>query len=397
MTTPAVMHEQKMPFGENLVEIFGLEPEQELPDVAHEESSDGESSMREPFDPAKIQIVSKTDSLHNLIQRLEHNEIDMNTDFQRHGDLWDTSKMSRLIESILIRFPLPAFYFDATNDDRWLVVDGLQRLSAIRKFVVEKDARKQLVLRDLEYLKDLEGKKFSELSRNYLRRLQECPVTLFLIQPGTPEAVKYSIFRRINTGGIVLNDQEIRNAMAKPAVREFLQELADNEDLRGTLGDQSKRMVDQELVVRFLAFRYLDYQHNKKNIATFLDDMMGVLGQASTVQLQEYKTTFSRALKRCNALWGRSAFEKRQSGQDDRGRRKNGALFEVWTVALSKLTDTEFNCLLAKRDDLIERHTQMMTSDEAYFRAITYSTQKKDHVSIRHNRVKQLIEEYVHA
>jgi hypothetical protein len=59
--------------------------------------------------------------------------------------------MSRLIESILIRFPLPAFYFDATNDDKWLVVDGLQRLSSIRKFVVEKNTSENLRLRGLEY------------------------------------------------------------------------------------------------------------------------------------------------------------------------------------------------------------------------------------------------------
>ncbi|NCD33278.1 MAG: DUF262 domain-containing protein [Spartobacteria bacterium] len=162
----------------------------------------------------------------NIIARLEDDAIDMNTDFQRHAELWDNQKMSRLMESILIRFPLPAFYFDASNEDRWLIVDGLQRLSAIRKFVVEK----KLKLHGMEYLKDFEGLGYDDLPKTYIRRINECAVTLFLIQPGTPDAVKYSIFRRINTGGIVLNDQEIRNAMTKPGVQRHLDLMAQDND-----------------------------------------------------------------------------------------------------------------------------------------------------------------------
>jgi len=194
----------------------------EINDTTPDENGEIDAPMMEdPFNPAEIKIISKQDTLRNLIERLRHDEIDMNTDFQRHAELWDTQKMSRLIESILIRFPLPAFYFDASLDDKWLIVDGLQRLSSIRKFVLEKSDKK-LRLRGLEYLKEFNGKPFDELHRNYQRRIDECPVTLFLIQPGTPEKVKYSIFRRINTGGLVLTDQEIRNAMAKPEIREYL-------------------------------------------------------------------------------------------------------------------------------------------------------------------------------
>ncbi|OQY43895.1 MAG: hypothetical protein B6240_11565 [Desulfobacteraceae bacterium 4572_87] len=207
--------------------------------------------------------------------------------------------MSRLIESILIRFPLPAFYFDASNDEQWLIVDGLQRLSAIRKFVVDK----KLKLSGLEYLKDFKGHGYDRLPRTYKHRIDECAVTLFLIQPGTPEAVKYSIFRRINTGGLILNDQEIRNAMAKPAIRRFLEDLANDEYLKKTIGDQSKRMVDQELVLRFLAFRFMDYEKSKKNIATFLDEMVNTLEKASEENLNTYRTAFHTAIKGVGAYF----------------------------------------------------------------------------------------------
>ena len=88
------------------------EIEIENTDTAAEEADEEiEPLMQEPFNPAEINIISKPDILRNIIERLNHDEIDMNTDFQRHAELWNNQKMSRLIESILIRFPLPAFYF----------------------------------------------------------------------------------------------------------------------------------------------------------------------------------------------------------------------------------------------------------------------------------------------
>jgi len=154
-------------------------------------------AMVQPLDPTKIRIQTKQDTVLSLINRLRNEEIDLNTDFQRDVDLWSNAKMSLLIESILIRFPLPSFYFDATNDNCWKIVDGLQRLVAIKKFVIDDN----LKLEELEYLfreKEVAGKKYSELPSHYKRRIDEASVTLFLILPGTPIDVKYSIFKRMN-------------------------------------------------------------------------------------------------------------------------------------------------------------------------------------------------------
>jgi hypothetical protein len=352
-----------------------------------------DTDMQDPFNPSEINIISKPDTLHNIIERLRHDEIDMNTDFQRHPDLWDNRKMSRLIESILIRFPLPAFYFDASNDENWLIVDGLQRLSAIRKFVLDK----KLTLRGLEYLADFNGLKYDDLHRTYTRRIDECPITLFLIQPGTPEAVKYSIFRRINTGGLVLSDQEIRNAMAKPSIRKYLEELASYEYLKKTIGDQSRRMVDQELVLRFLAFQFMDYEQSKKNIATFLDEMIEKLQNSSSAELDSYRMSFQTALYRCWQIFGAAAFEKRGKDQTPRKRRKNSTLFEVWTNALATLSESEMETLCERKEELVQMDLDLMTNNNDYFKAITYSTQKKDHFRIRRNNVVKIIREVLDA
>jgi len=350
-----------------------------------------DSGMQEPFNPSEINIISRPDSLHNLIERLKHGEIDMNTDFQRHAELWDNRKMSRLIESIIIRFPLPAFYFDASNDDRWLIVDGLQRLSSIKKFVIDK----KLKLSGLEYIQDNNGDSYDDLSRTYQRRIDECPVTLFLIQPGTPEAVKYSIFRRINTGGLTLNDQEIRNAMASANTRKYLEDLAQDEFFVKTMGDQSKRMVDQELVLRYLAFRFMNYEESKKNISTFLDEMIKKLEVASTAELDEFKHSFKTAIRRCWELFGKDAFEKAANGDNRRRRRKNSTLFEVWANALSKLSEAEMSTLLFEKINLKQRNAELMLNDNDFSKSITYSTQKKDHYRIRRDKVDQLIKNII--
>jgi len=366
----------------------------ETPDLTPDsEGGEVDLVMEDPFNPSDINIISKPDTLRNLIERLKFKEIDMNPNFQRHADLWDKSKMSRLIESILIRFPLPAFYFDASNEDRWLIVDGLQRLSAIKKFVVDK----KLKLSGLEYLEDFKGKGYDDLPRPYKRRIDECPVTLFLIQPGTPDPVKYSVFRRINTGGLVLNNQEIRNAMTKPAIRKYLEDLAGDEYLKKAIGDQSKRMVDQELVLRFLAFRFIDYEQSKKNIATFLDEMVSKLENSSPDELERYQESFKKAIKRCWLIFQEAAFEKNINGENAKRRRKNSTLFEVWTNAMSILSEKETDKLIQNKGLLNQKHLDLMANDNDYFRSITYSTQKKDHFRTRKEKVDQLIKEVLDA
>jgi hypothetical protein len=369
---------QESELDEELVAPGEVEEEPELlDDVMH------------PFNPTDIDIVVEPKSLDALIKRIQHNEIDMNTDFQRHADLWDNRKMSRLIESILIRFPLPAFYFDASDENNWLIVDGLQRLSTIRKFVVEKKLR----LNGLEFLTELNGKTFDKLHRQYQRRIEECPVTVYMIKPGTPEAVKYSVFRRINTGGLTLNNQEIRNALAKPRDRQLLEELANLDCSKSMLGDLSKRMKDQELVLRFWAFYRFDYldPKNKKEIASFLDKAMEDIKNRDESYRSDFKQQYSTAIQRCHKLLGNSGFEKDPSF-NSRKRSKNTTLFEVWMVSLARLTNGEFNRLLIKQINFLDK-AHALLKDGEFFNAITYSTQKKDHVEIRYQKVNALIAE----
>jgi len=338
--------------------------------------------MVQPFDTRKIQIFPKQDTMQNLINRIKNNEIDLNPDFQRYADLWSDDKKSLLIESILIRFPLPAFYFDATNDECWQVVDGLQRLSTIKKFVIDDD----LKLKNLEYLgNEVFEKKYSELPRFYKRRIDECSVTLFLIQPETPPDVKYNIFKRINTGGLVLNSQEIRNAMAKKREREFLEKLSEYDCMKKIFNENLyKRMKIQELVLRFIAFNMLNYKDSVPNINLFLNEAMEELKKKKDEELKKIENLFIRAINFCYDIFGESAFEKKSS-------KKNSSLFEVWMVLISRLTDSENKILIEKKETVIKKLKDLIAKDNEFSDSISVSTQKKEHFRIRYERIDNLI------
>ena len=156
-------------------------------------------------------------------------------------------------------------------------------------------------------------------------------------------------------------------------------------------------MVDQEMVLRYLAFQFMDYEKSKKNIATFLDEMIEKMEKSTQEEMEEYSRSFRLAIKRCWMIFDDTAFEKRLNGQAQRRKRKNSTLFEVWTNALVTLSDEEMAKLHASKDLLVQNHLDMMNNDNDYFRSITYSTQKKDHFRIRRKKVAELIREVIDA
>ena len=154
---------------------FNTEIEQDIVDETEHIDTDG--NITTPFSTKDIKVTNKIEIMSNLIKRLEFDEIDLNPDFQRNPDLWKRKKMSRLIESILLKLPLPVFYFDVSDPDKWIVVDGLQRLSTIKKFIVDKKLR----LSELEFLTTLEGKKYDDLDRNLKRVIDETEFVTYQI------------------------------------------------------------------------------------------------------------------------------------------------------------------------------------------------------------------------
>lgn len=239
-----------------------------------------------PFNPNKISIETKTLSIGQIVERLKFKEIMLFTEYQRLSNLWNKKKQSRLIESILLNLPIPAFYFDGKEKDKWRVIDGLQRISTFKNFIIDKS----LNLEYLEFLKDFETNNFDELPKDLQRRITEFNVTVYILQKDTPDQVKYNIFSRINQGGLILEPQEMRHALHQGIAAELVADLVRGKDeldedgkirerlnhdgqiikltktregeafIKVTEGKiKSDRMIDRDFATRFVSFYLIPY------------------------------------------------------------------------------------------------------------------------------------------
>lgn len=169
---------------------------------------DRDSEIEVPFDPTKIDIIVKPMSITTLKTRLENKELDLTPDFQRQANVWNAQRKSRLIESVLLRIPLPSFYLSEDGDGVYAVVDGLQRLCSIFHFSdadllnrATDSKMTPLKLTGLQYLKELDGLEFGEIDRKFQRRISELEITANIIRSNTPASVKFNVFARLNQGG----------------------------------------------------------------------------------------------------------------------------------------------------------------------------------------------------
>jgi uncharacterized protein with ParB-like and HNH nuclease domain len=293
--------------------------------------------------------------------------------------------MSKLIESVMIRFPLPSFYFDASEDENWLVVDGLQRLHTFMRFIIDD---KPMKLTGLEFLKEYEGFTYSMLPGSMQRRLEEAQVTTYLIKPGTPSQVKYSVFHRINTGGLILNAQEIRHALNQGKATRFLIETTESKAFKDAVKISNKRMQDRELVLRFVAFSIYPYKNYAPSMLHFLNIVMEEINKLPNSSLTELRNNLSSSLNLSMELFGHHIFSK--SIIDSTRPVINRALFETWTVILGKLTPPEQQKIRQSKTELVQQYKKLL-SDQKFFRSITDSTTSRSQVIERFSGIEQLV------
>ena len=296
--------------------------------------------------------------------------------------------MSRLIESILLKLPLPVFYFDVSDPDKWQVIDGLQRLSTIRRFFVDK----KLKLKNLQFLSDLNGKGYDDLERSFQRTIDETSFLTYQIEAQTPKEVRYSIFNRINTGGTPLNAQEIRQALNQGVGLEFLKDVCENEVFKKIVGVDSKRMLDRELVLRFIAFQ-LSYYQKFNTMREFLDNAIEELSTQTPEQLEQLKNKFLEALNLSEAILGQGhRFSRLVISGSKKTKKLNQSLFDVITVCFSEIDNK--SKILSNKEKFFSKFKQLLQNDESEFSdSITSGTSTKKAIETRFRIIRALIKE----
>ena len=361
------------------------------PDI-EEIDETSEADLKKPFDPKLIDITVKPLIIDSLIKRMKSDpmRIDLSTEFQRRGNLWKEDAQSRLIESLLVRIPLPAFYFDGSNDEDWKVVDGLQRLTTLKRFIIDKD----LKLQNLEFHDRYNGYGFDDLPPFLRGRIEETQITVYIINPGTPPDVKYNIFRRINTGGLILKPQEIRHALNQGIPSDYVKELAELPEFKKAthyLLVDHKRMEDRDFVTRFIAF-YQGSGSYQPDLDDFLNKAMATLNELTEEKRQQMKEDFIKAMKAAFNIFGDYAFRKIFVG-DKRKAPLNKALFDTLAVNLSQLSQQNIETLISRKETLINKFSDLIEKDKDFYNSITISTGKINAVKTRFSTIEYLLKE----
>lgn len=344
-----------------------------LSGVEHENE---ELINNEPFDPASISLSSKVVALDTVLRRIKNRTIVLSPDFQRN-QVWDIERKSLLIESMMLRIPLPMFYVSEDKEGIWEVVDGLQRLSTIKDFILGEDGDgKGFKLQKLEFWGDLfDGKDFFTIEQKskmprIINNIMEAELSFTIINPDTPENVKRNIFKRINTGGMRLSSQEIRHALYQGTATKILKDLVSTDSYKRILGKTVKddRMAGRELVLRYLAFHLRGYKSYRGDMDGFLSDTMrllnGDMGIAAERIYTESKilSDFEMALIRSHEIFGDHAF--RRSYGRLRKTPINKSLFDTLMYCFTRTSEQTYSRIKNKKSKFAGEFQEILSEND---------------------------------
>jgi uncharacterized protein DUF262 len=341
----------------------------------------------------QLLIRSEPRAIADVLRRIERKAIKLTPDFERDF-VWDDKRQSRLIESVLMRIPLPVFYLAEDTDGSLIVVDGLQRLTTFTRFYSG-----DLVL-DIEKNPELHAKTFESLPQKLKDRFEDGPLTFYLIDPKVPERVRLDIFERVNLG-VPLTRQQMRNAIYSGPATAALRELAKGEPFltattRSLSSERlSRDMKDREAINRFLAHFTLGWETYGTSRAPDFDEFLALSLKSlngNHKALGVAKTAFINSMRLNSSIFGIFAFRK--SLPPARRQALNVALFEVMSVGLGKYAPPS---LSERQQSSIRSGMEKLLTDRDFLKSISDATAEPANVHTRFRKTEAMITASVNA
>jgi hypothetical protein len=335
-----------------------------------------------PLDDIMVRKDART--VRDVVKRIEAGRYSMNPDFQRDF-VWPQDKQSKLIESCVMRIPLPVLYVAEGEDGRITVVDGLQRLSTFQAFLSNK-----LKLSGLGKGHPLEGKRFDDLSINLQERIEDTQLTLYILDKDAPEAARLDIFDRVNSG-VPLSRQQMRNALYNGPATRWLAAMAIESAFLSATGETLSRLTmrDREAINRFAAFHTLGWESYTGDMDLFLARALSRLNGVGDGGINGTTRDFLAAMKRNESLFGRHAFRKSLMEQRDDVSRSviNISMFDTFSYYMARLSDEH---LRAAAPVITDRIVELLRT-HAFSNAVTYSTNSTSQVRTRYTMLGEAL------
>lgn len=346
----------------------------------HPKMSDEDISEKYELREQRIVTETNREKLPNFVEALKRPKYMNVQPFYQRRKRWDAVRQSRLIESFVINIPVPPLFVYETEFNTYEVMDGQQRITAIQSFYGN-----EFALKGLERWPELNGRRYSELPskiRAGIDRRSISYVVLLAESAHTEEdalLLKQLVFERLNTGGVKLTQQEIRNCMYQGPLNDLLLELVKSDSFRAAWGlprqteDEGSdaglldkafyaKLEDVEVALRFFALRHVD--HYTRGMQGFLDLYMIRSQTFSDKDLEHLRSLFHRTLELGQEIYGDVLFHPFDPQQDDWHPRPQKAFCDAVLVGMSNYLD-DGAILRNRRNAILNATRQLFREHEA--------------------------------
>ena len=349
---------------EQIEELNELEPDEI--DVEGNDEGDLDLSGEKP----KINLDKNDRSLAEFNRWFEKGRLNVDPEWQRKY-VWDNKRASKLIESFLIDLPVPVIYLSMNDEGTYEVIDGLQRLTSVFNFFGNK-----FKLQSLELLPELNGKFFKELDTEIQSKLEDTTLRTFELSQTSPKDLMFLIFERLNTGGMRLNDMEIRNCLYRGKLNDLIKQLSEFEDLKKSINQKGieKRMTDRLLILRFLAFYQLHYTKARKGLKSFLNEFFETYKNLPESKADEFTKIFKKASKAAVTIFGNQSFRLRRDKTRGGGEWASRINATVFQVLMTSFADKDIGQLTRSADSIYEAYVDLISTDQQWVESVTSAT-----------------------
>lgn len=252
--------------------------------------------------PSNIYSYTETRSCYDLVRMISDKDLKRDPDFQRE-DVWDMSQKTRFIDSLLKKLPIPSMCFSVDSNDNYLTIDGRQRIGAIIDFFSTENIDKQLSnLEDVD--NRLSGKYISEIRKNnpeVFKTIGNFSIPINIIkcdyQRKDNLSYIYNIFHRLNTGGLKLNNQEIRNCIYQGSFLTLINQCNKYEKWVSWVNNlaKNKRMKGAERILLFFCM-YNNIEKYENKLSSFMNDFLANHQFAENDWLEKQKNIFKETI-----------------------------------------------------------------------------------------------------
>ena len=342
-----------------------------------------EGDIEKGLESEAVSLEKNDRSLFELGHWYQRGRLILDAEWQREY-VWDKRRASRLIESFLIDLPIPVIYLVMNDENKYEVIDGLQRLTSVFDFL-----NSRYKLTGLEIKQDLNGCQFNDLPEDLQNKLYDSTLRTFELSQDTSKDLMFLIFERLNTGGVALNEMEIRNCLYRGSLNDLIKELAQSNEFKDCVNQRNihRRMKDRSLVLRFLAFYERTYFKATRGLKAFFNEFCETYRDPSENKLNEFRNQFKKATKAAYTIFGDRGFRLRSTSS------VNASVFQVLCVSFS---NHDLGALTRSADAIREAYLDLVSTDEHWSDCVSKATGGYDRISYAfktwNERLEQVME-----